>query len=330
MLNQDLNPEDSQMMQEKPDITVRYKAAQALLQTLKTPDEFLHAFLVASQNGHTEVVRLLLANPDVDPAAKVNYAIRMASINGHTEVVRLLLADPRVDPAAVDNYAIRNASDKGHTEVIKLLLANPDVDPADDGNNYAIRFASMKGHTEVVRLLLERTDVDPAADDNRAIRNASKWGHTDVVRLLLEREDVDPTADDNFAIRVASENGHTETVLALLAHPAVKSYMIENFDSFIRKNPLISNETIQDPGYLARFCKTIGEEEYVSSMLIGANHGLPFDISGLITSYCGYYNSLYTCNNQNLSAYTGGLKHTRDFDQTESLVEQSRAKRAKR
>ena len=41
-----------------------------------------------------------------------------ASENGHTEVVRLLLTDPRVDPAAEDNCAIRYASRNGHTEVI--------------------------------------------------------------------------------------------------------------------------------------------------------------------------------------------------------------------
>ena len=46
----------------------------------------------------------------------------MASENGHTEVVKLLLADPRVDPAAGNNWAIRFASENGHTEIVKLLL----------------------------------------------------------------------------------------------------------------------------------------------------------------------------------------------------------------
>ena len=51
-------------------------------------------------------MRLLLADPRVDPSADNNYAIRWAAYNGHTEVVRLLLADPRVDPGAIAN--IRN------------------------------------------------------------------------------------------------------------------------------------------------------------------------------------------------------------------------------
>ena len=46
-----------------------------------------------------------------------NYAIRMASENGHTEVVKLLLA-AGVDAKADGNYAIRMASDNGHVEVV--------------------------------------------------------------------------------------------------------------------------------------------------------------------------------------------------------------------
>ena len=79
---------------------------------------------MASENGHIDVVRLLLADGRVNPAASDNYAIRLASENGRTDVVRLLLADGRVDPAAKDNYAIREASCYGHVDVVRLLLAD--------------------------------------------------------------------------------------------------------------------------------------------------------------------------------------------------------------
>ncbi len=65
-------------------------------------------FIKAAGTGDTNKVRLLLTNPEVNPAARDYAAIWWASSNGHTEVVRLLLADPRVDPAANNNYAIRN------------------------------------------------------------------------------------------------------------------------------------------------------------------------------------------------------------------------------
>jgi len=66
-------------------------------------------------------VRLLLADPRVNPITNDNLAIRWASQFGHIEIVRLLLTDPRVDPSAHDNDAIRLAKLNGHTEVVNLL-----------------------------------------------------------------------------------------------------------------------------------------------------------------------------------------------------------------
>lgn len=42
--------------------------------------------------------------------------------NGHTNVVKLLLKDSRVDPSEDDNYSIEYASYNKHMEIIKLLL----------------------------------------------------------------------------------------------------------------------------------------------------------------------------------------------------------------
>ena len=86
-------------------------------------------FRERSSFGHFDVVKKLL--PRVDPS-DVNDAIRWASENGHFEVVRLLLSDPRVDPADDNNEAIRLASRNGHFEVVRLLLADPRVDPSEN------------------------------------------------------------------------------------------------------------------------------------------------------------------------------------------------------
>jgi hypothetical protein len=67
------------------------------------------------------VVRLLLSDPRVDPAANENWAIKWAARYGHTEVVRLLLSDERVDPIAQENDAIKQAAENGHDEIVKLL-----------------------------------------------------------------------------------------------------------------------------------------------------------------------------------------------------------------
>ena len=82
------------------------------------------ALISASQLGHTEVVKFLLADDRVDPSIEYNKAIILASRYGHPEVVKLLLTDERVDPSAQNNDAIMWASKEGKLEVVKLLLAD--------------------------------------------------------------------------------------------------------------------------------------------------------------------------------------------------------------
>ena len=87
----------------------------------------LTALMMASANGHTEIVKLLLGK-----GAEVNVkntddgvtALFMASANGHTEIVKLLL-DKGADVNVKNIYGITAlfmASAHGHTEVAKLLL----------------------------------------------------------------------------------------------------------------------------------------------------------------------------------------------------------------
>jgi ankyrin repeat protein len=159
---------------------------------------------MSSENGHTEIVRLLLNDPRVDPKANDNHAIRISSKNGHTEVVRLLLNDPRVDPSANNNTAIRLSSKNGHTEVFLMLLNDPRVDP------------TTFNHIGIVRMLLNDPRVDPSTDGNYTIIWSSQYGHTEVVRMLLNDPRVDPSVNNNLAIIYASQNGNTEIVQLLL------------------------------------------------------------------------------------------------------------------
>ena len=151
-------------------------------------------FINAAKTGCINRVKLLLTNPEVDPAANNNEAIQWASGYGHVDTVRLLLADSRIDPADDNNLAIRWASAYGQLEVVRLLLTDKRVDPADY-NNFAIRRASHNGHLEVVKILLADARVNPAAKNNFAIRRASKNGHIDTVRLLM----TDPRVDWRYA-----------------------------------------------------------------------------------------------------------------------------------
>jgi len=150
-----------------------------------------YAIQIASNVGHTNVVKLLLQDKRVDPSANKDYSIRKASKNGHADVVRLLLKDGRVDPSAREDYSIGKASENGHADVVKLLLEDGRVDPSRTAN-YAILVASENGHVEVVKLLLKDPNVNPSAQVNYAIRAAAKNGHLEVVELLLKDPRVNP------------------------------------------------------------------------------------------------------------------------------------------
>jgi ankyrin repeat protein len=174
----------------------------------------------ASRNGHSGIVKLLLADERVDPAADANYAIQIACKNGHVVVVDLLLADQRVDPAANIDYPIRCGSQNGHLEVVKKLLADKRVDPAAR-DDWAFRQAAQNQHSEVVELLLADERVNPATDFDYAIRCASYCGDQKTVKLLLADERVDPAALANEAIQLASGNGHLDIVKLLMTDKRV-------------------------------------------------------------------------------------------------------------
>ena len=178
----------------------------------------------AAENGHHEVLKILLNNKNADPSAVQNYAIRKASENGHHEIVKLLLEDGRANPSDIQNYAIRKASENGHHEIVKLLLEDGRSDPSDV-QNYAIRKASENGHDKVVNILFWALQQisDPTKEYeyvtacNYAIRKASENGHVAVLNILLTDKRLDPMSEDNYAIHKASEKGHLEIVIKLFA-----------------------------------------------------------------------------------------------------------------
>jgi hypothetical protein len=185
-------------------------------------------FFDAIKDRNTEMVRLLLLDPNFNPAENDNKALREASETGNTDVVELLLAykgNYIIYPEANNNEAIREASKNGHTEVVRLLLEYDGkyykTDPyLTQSDNKLIRSASKRGldQYEAHRFLdYHRKShgyylIDPGANNNEAIREASKNGHTKVVELLLKDRRVNP----NEALRDASKNGHIKVVKLLL------------------------------------------------------------------------------------------------------------------
>jgi hypothetical protein len=146
------------------------------------PGEILDA---ASVYGRADVVKLLLADPRVDPAADDNAAILSASYNGHVSVVKLLLADSRADPRSPLGSATSGATSGGHASVVKLLLADPRVDPSVGQPVPPLQHASELGHIKIVRMFL----ADPRVVVTKScLLTADKQAHGDVIRLLIDKQ----------------------------------------------------------------------------------------------------------------------------------------------
>ena len=117
----------------------------------KIQTEFFHA----ARDGKIDIIKVLLKDKRVDPAARNNHAIAWAAENGHYDVVKFLMADKRVNPSDDNNYAIRKATQNGHYDIFKLLMEDERVNPAGE-NNYILRWAINNEHYPIVDILLTK------------------------------------------------------------------------------------------------------------------------------------------------------------------------------
>lgn len=154
-----------------------------------------------ASHGYDEIVRILLADPRVNPRVPGNiFSMIVDGItqaryhkvispllsmeNNHTSVAKLLLEDRRADPATEQNGPIRYASERGYLEIVKLLLSDSRVDPSAR-NDQAIYYAAKNGHIEIVKLLLNDPRVDPLRDEpNNALQVALQHYHHEVAELI--------------------------------------------------------------------------------------------------------------------------------------------------
>ncbi|KAB5549983.1 ankyrin repeat-containing domain protein [Coniochaeta sp. 2T2.1] len=123
----------------------------------------------ASSLGETRTVKLLLERTSADP----NFAdsrhvtpLLAAADNGHTEVVKLLLGSKRAktnpNPRSIDGRTpLSVAAAHGHEEIVKLLLECEDIDldlPGSDGR-IPLSVATNAGHEAVAGLIRDRDEL---------------------------------------------------------------------------------------------------------------------------------------------------------------------------
>jgi ankyrin repeat protein len=121
------------------------------------------ALWIASQQGHTEIVRFLLglgADVEAKDASDGRTALFQASQEGHAAIVSLLLesgAQIEVPSRKTGATPLFIAAARGHTEVVRLLLAaQADVNvtaSAGGRQDSPLSIARQRGHTRIVELL---------------------------------------------------------------------------------------------------------------------------------------------------------------------------------
>ena len=147
-------------------------------------DDVSAALILACENGHIEIVRMLLTRSDIDVNKTDGSrftALMYAITEGNIEIVQILLTRSDIDVNMENRwgctalvYAILN----GHIEIVKMLLTRSDIDVNRKYSlgRTALMIASWKGRTEIVQMLLDRSDID--------VNKADNDGRTALTRLI--------------------------------------------------------------------------------------------------------------------------------------------------
>ena len=174
------------------------------------------AMATACEQGNSTIVKLLLAGGITAEQLNNEEVLKIAVQNGHTEIVKLLLAAPGISPYR--GYPLEVAASHGHTEIVKLLLAAPDIG-VNDGESLIIEKTNRWGtttsrsyipdncgplikavknnHIEIVRLLLATPgiDVNHKCQDGdfeyTPLMQAVADSRTEIVKLLLAAPGID-------------------------------------------------------------------------------------------------------------------------------------------
>lgn len=104
-------------------VTSSPKITQLFIEDERVDIKMLNeAVIEYTKFDNIESLRVLLKDPRVDPSTySTNSAIYIASQNGNSEIVKILLKDKRVK---IDAHGIYKALKNGHVDTVKIILSN--------------------------------------------------------------------------------------------------------------------------------------------------------------------------------------------------------------
>ncbi|KAL6230238.1 hypothetical protein BDW75DRAFT_234563 [Aspergillus navahoensis] len=148
--------------------------------------------MLASYCGLCAIAKVLLeqgADVDSKDSRYSRTPLSWAAENGHEEVVRLLIQTGR--DSQYGQTPLSWAAQHGHWQVVMLLIDSEKVDVDSKDSMYGrtpLSWTAGNGHEEVVRLLIQTGRVDVDSKDSEYGRTPLSWaaenGHEEVVSLL--------------------------------------------------------------------------------------------------------------------------------------------------
>jgi ankyrin repeat protein len=194
------------------------------------PDK-LPPLILAARRGDLPALEALLQGAQADvnqvDGKYGSTALMFAGQEGHLEVVKMLLAaGARVNDANANDgtTALMYAAWEGHIDVVELLVGWQGIKlgQTDFDGNTALHVAAFNNKRDVLLCLLEAgaqvNHVD-ATDGSTALILAVEEGHIGIVRLLVRWEGIDFGQTDSggyTALHVAAYSNKPEVVASLL------------------------------------------------------------------------------------------------------------------
>jgi ankyrin repeat protein len=160
--------------------------------TSKAADGGFNPFYMACQNGHVEVVSVLVGLGLHRTADSNNTfgtsPFYIAAQNGHLPLLKYLVAQPDLvqelgwlhQPENNGASPFYISCEQGHVEVARFLAScNADIEAANANSSSPLFIACLKGHLKVVELLVRELHVD-------CERPNSNGTHNSFVRLCID------------------------------------------------------------------------------------------------------------------------------------------------
>ncbi|CAG9767993.1 unnamed protein product [Ceutorhynchus assimilis] len=184
------------------------------------------SIIIASKNGHGNMVRLFLNNHD-DSIHQANF-----DRNSFKNFENILSSNFDIQISNNNKKLIQQLIDKsfelaatnGHLTIASLLLKyNPDINYINNENLSILHLAAKNGHSEIIKLLISN-NADITTNSTTPLHLASLYCHSEAVKVLLKHESINIDAqienEDFTPLHLAARYGSEEIANILLDNGA--------------------------------------------------------------------------------------------------------------